>query len=56
MKKVNITTLCLSSSIFLIDLIYDNSMLAVEFGPEDGISEDEFKVSIENAFSKFKIF
>jgi len=38
----------------LIDLIYDNSMLAVEFGPEDGISEDEFKVSIENAFSNSK--
>lgn len=36
----------------LIDLIYDNSMLAVEFGPEDVISEDEFKVSIENASSK----
>lgn len=40
----------------LIDLIYDNSMLAVEFGPEDGISEDEFKVSIENAFSNSKFF
>lgn len=34
----------------LIDRIYDNSMLAVEFGPEDGISEDEFRVSIEKAF------
>ena len=40
----------------LIDLIYDNSMLTVEFGPEDGISEDEFKVSIENAFSNSKLF
>jgi len=40
----------------LIDLIYNNSMLAVEFGPKDGISEDEFKVSIENAFSNPKLF
>jgi len=40
----------------LIDLIYDNSMLAVEFGPEDGISEDEFRVSIEKAFSNSKLF
>ena len=40
----------------LIDLIYDNSMLAVEFGPEDRISEDEFKVSIGNTFSNSKFF
>lgn len=40
----------------LIDLIYNNSMLAVELGPEDGISEDEFKVSIENAVSNSKFF
>ena len=40
----------------LIDLVYDNSMLAVEFGPEDGIYEDEFKVSIENTFSNSKFF
>ena len=40
----------------LIDLIYDNSMLAVEFGPENGISEDEFRVSIEKAFSNSKLF
>jgi len=40
----------------LIDLIYDNSMLAVEFGPEDGISEDGFRVSIEKAFSNSKLF
>jgi hypothetical protein len=40
----------------LIDLIYNNSMLAVEFGPEDGISEDEFRVSIEKAFSNSKLF
>ncbi len=40
----------------LIDLIYDNSMLAVEFGPKDGISEDEFRVSIEKAFSSSKLF
>ena len=39
-----------------IDLIYDNSMLAIEFGPDDGISESEFKVSIENAFSSLKFF
>ena len=31
-------------------------MLAVEFGPEDEISEDEFKVSIENAFLNSKFF
>ena len=36
----------------LIDLIYDNSMLAVEFGPEEGISNEEFEISIKNAFSK----
>ena len=40
----------------LIDLIYDNSMLAVEFGPEDGISEDDFKISIKNAFSNPELF
>jgi hypothetical protein len=40
----------------LIDLIYNNSMLAIEFGPEDGISEDEFRVSIEKAFSNSKLF
>ena len=45
-----------SSFSLLIDLVYDNSMLAVEFGPDDGISEDEFKVSIENAFSNSKFF
>ena len=42
-----------NKDIRLIDLIYDNSILAVEFGPENGISDDKFKVSIENAFSKF---
>jgi len=31
-------------------------MLAVEFGPEYGISEDEFRVSIEKAFSNSKLF
>ena len=36
----------------LIDLIYDTSMLAVEFGPKEGISEEEFEISIKNAFSK----
>ena len=40
----------------LIDLIYDNSMLAVAFGPKDGISEEELKASIENAFSNSKFF
>jgi hypothetical protein len=40
----------------LIDLIYKNSMLAVEFGPEDGISENEFRVSIEKTFSNSKLF
>lgn len=40
----------------LIDLIYNNSMLAFEFGPEDGISEDEFRLSIEKAFSNSKLF
>jgi hypothetical protein len=40
----------------LIDLIYDNYMLAIEFGPEDGISEDKFRVSIEKAFSNSKLF
>jgi hypothetical protein len=40
----------------LIDLIYNNSMLAIEEGPYDGISDDEFKVSIENAFSNLKLF
>lgn len=44
------------SSSLLINLIYDNSMLAVKFVPEDGIFEDEFKVSIENAFSNSKSF
>jgi hypothetical protein len=29
-------------------------MLAVEFGPEDGISEDEFKVSIKDCFLKLQ--
>lgn len=38
----------------LIDRIYNISMLAVEFGPEDGISEDEFRDSIEAEFSKCK--
>lgn len=37
----------------LINLIYDSTMLAFEFGPEDGISDDAFRASIENAFSKF---
>lgn len=32
----------------LIDLIYDNSMLAIEFRPEYGISENEFKNSIKD--------
>ena len=40
----------------LIDLIYDISMLAIEFGPDNGISEDEFRVSIENTFSNSKLF
>ena len=40
----------------LIDLIYDNSMLAIEFGPEDGISEEEFEVSIEKIVSNSKFF
>jgi hypothetical protein len=31
----------------LIDLIYNNSMLAVEFGPEDGISEAELYTSVD---------
>lgn len=39
----------------LIDLIYDNSMLAVEFGPEDGISEDEFRAEIFVYFSPLKL-
>ena len=43
-----------SSFSLLIDLVYDNSMLAVEFGPDDRISEDEFEVSIENTFSNSK--
>ena len=48
----------LKESLFslLIDLIYDDFMLEVEFGPEDGISEDEFEVFIENAFSNSKLF
>lgn len=45
-----------SSFSLLIDLIYNHSMLAVELGPEEGISEDEFKVSIENAFSNSELF
>ena len=40
----------------LIDLLYDSSMLANELGPEDGISEGEFKVSIERAFSNSELF
>jgi len=45
-----------SSFSLLIDLIYDISMLAVEFGPEDEISKDEFKVSIKKGFSNTKLF
>ena len=40
----------------LINLIYDNSMLAIEFGPEEGISEEEFKVSIEKIVSSSNFF
>jgi hypothetical protein len=40
----------------LIDLIYNISMLVIEEGPENEISEDEFKVSIEKAFSNSKLF
>ena len=39
---------------FLIDRIYNISMLAFEFGPEDGISEDEFRDSIEAGFLNCK--
>lgn len=34
----------------LINLIYDNSMLAVEFGPDNGISEEEFKCELKKTF------
>lgn len=40
----------------LIDLIYDISMLSIEEGPTNGISEDTFRVSIEKAFSNPKLF
>ena len=39
----------------LINLIYNNSMLAMEFGSEEGVSDDEFRISIENAFSNSQI-
>ena len=38
----------------LIDLTYDSSILAFELGPEEGISDQAFQVSIENAFLKFR--
>lgn len=34
-----------------MDQIYDNSMLVNEFSPEEGITETEFRNSIENVFS-----
>lgn len=41
----------------LIEQIYDVSALAFEFGPEDGISEERFRDSVEKVFSKMeKIF
>ena len=38
----------------LIEQIYDVSALAFEFGPEDGISEERFRDSVEKVFSEME--
>ena len=37
----------------LLNLIYEHSISTLEFGPDYGISENEFKVSIEEALNSF---
>lgn len=37
----------------LIDLIYYSSVLAIEFGPEEGISDEKFELCIRSALARF---